>query len=81
MILKLIAKPILLLIKITIYCYQLLPAQSLMRSSCRFHPSCSHYALEAIETHGIYGIWLAIKRVIRCNPWGKMGHDPVPKKN
>jgi uncharacterized protein len=46
---------------------------------CRFHPSCSHYALEALETHGaLRGAWLAGRRVLRCNPWHPGGYDPVP---
>ncbi|MBN2676118.1 MAG: membrane protein insertion efficiency factor YidD [Alphaproteobacteria bacterium] len=48
--------------------------------SCRFVPSCSDYATEAIEKYGLRcGGWLAIKRVIRCHPWGGSGHDPVPQ--
>lgn len=47
--------------------------------SCRFQPTCSHYAYEAIEKHGLArGSWLAIKRVARCNPFSKGGYDPVP---
>ncbi|NCN88193.1 MAG: membrane protein insertion efficiency factor YidD [Gallionella sp.] len=47
--------------------------------SCRFYPSCSHYAEEAISKHGPFkGLWLSVKRVIRCNPWSAGGHDPVP---
>ena len=47
--------------------------------SCRFQPTCSHYACEAIEKYGIAkGSWLAFKRIIRCNPWSKGGYDPVP---
>jgi putative membrane protein insertion efficiency factor len=47
---------------------------------CRFHPSCSAYALEAIERHGACrGGALAVKRICRCHPWGGAGHDPVPK--
>ncbi|KGN70184.1 hypothetical protein HQ37_03820 [Porphyromonas sp. COT-239 OH1446] len=47
--------------------------------ACRFTPSCSTYAVEAIKRHGpIKGLWLAIKRILRCNPWGGCGHDPVP---
>lgn len=47
--------------------------------SCRYTPTCSHYAIQAIEEWGIfYGSWLAIKRIISCNPWGGHGHDPVP---
>jgi putative membrane protein insertion efficiency factor len=46
---------------------------------CRFHPSCSVYAMEAIESHGaVRGSWLAIKRIVRCNPWSAGGFDPVP---
>jgi putative membrane protein insertion efficiency factor len=47
--------------------------------SCRFSPSCSHYAYGAIERHGaLRGSWLAIKRLARCQPWGGSGYDPVP---
>ena len=46
---------------------------------CRYHPTCSAYALEAIETHGIgRGYLLALKRIGRCHPWGGEGYDPVP---
>ncbi|MDO4692676.1 MAG: membrane protein insertion efficiency factor YidD [Porphyromonadaceae bacterium] len=47
--------------------------------SCRFTPSCSVYAIEAIKKHGpLKGLWLAIRRILRCHPWGGHGHDPVP---
>lgn len=47
--------------------------------SCRFTPTCSEYALEAIRKHGpIKGIWLAIRRILKCHPWGGSGYDPVP---
>lgn len=47
---------------------------------CRFVPSCSEYALEAVMTHGvIIGFFLALKRILRCNPFGGCGHDPVPE--
>jgi putative membrane protein insertion efficiency factor len=47
--------------------------------SCRFEPSCSHYACEAIARHGaLYGAGLALWRILRCNPWGGSGYDPVP---
>ncbi|NBT29264.1 MAG: membrane protein insertion efficiency factor YidD [Gammaproteobacteria bacterium] len=46
---------------------------------CRFYPSCSAYAIEAIELHGVFkGLWLASRRLGRCHPWGKSGFDPVP---
>ncbi len=46
---------------------------------CRFHPSCSHYAKEAIETHGaVRGCYLTLRRLGRCHPWANGGLDPVP---
>lgn len=49
--------------------------------SCRYQPTCSAYALEAIEKHGgLKGVWLALRRIGRCNPWGGSGYDPVPGK-
>lgn len=51
----------------------------LMGRNCRFHPSCSEYAIEALEKHGsCKGSWLAAKRVSRCHPWHPGGYDPVP---
>jgi hypothetical protein len=48
-------------------------------SPCRFVPTCSSYALDAVEIHGAArGSWLAIRRIGRCHPWGGHGHDPVP---
>lgn len=47
--------------------------------SCRFTPTCSQYALEAIQKHGpIRGLYLAVRRILRCHPWGGSGYDPVP---
>ena len=47
--------------------------------NCRFTPSCSAYAIEAIQAHGAFkGLGLAIWRILRCNPWTHGGHDPVP---
>jgi len=49
-------------------------------SACKFHPSCSRYAYEAVERHGARrGGWLALKRLWRCRPFGLGGHDPVPE--
>lgn len=48
-------------------------------SACRFTPTCSEYAAQALKKHGpIKGLFLAIKRILRCNPWGGSGYDPVP---
>ena len=48
-------------------------------ASCRFRPTCSEYARQAIETHGLLaGGWMAVKRVSRCHPFTPMGYDPVP---
>ncbi|MFV0493082.1 MAG: membrane protein insertion efficiency factor YidD [Pseudorhodobacter sp.] len=49
---------------------------------CRFQPSCSAYAMEALERHGgLKGGWLTLRRLCRCHPWGGHGHDPVPPRD
>ena len=48
-------------------------------NACRFSPTCSVYAMEALRKHGVFkGIYLAVKRILRCHPWGGSGYDPVP---
>ncbi len=48
--------------------------------ACRFNPSCSHYTVQAIEEWGVLkGIWMGMKRISKCHPWGPHGYDPVPK--
>ena len=66
----------LLLALIKLYRYALSP---FFGPSCRFYPSCSEYAAQAIAAHGsAYGSWLALKRITRCHPWHPGGFDPIP---
>ncbi len=65
-----------LLAAVSVYRYLLRP---LLGSNCRFAPSCSEYASEAIAKHGaLKGTWLALRRVLRCHPYHPGGYDPVP---
>jgi uncharacterized protein len=60
--------------------YQLL-LSPLLGNNCRFQPTCSEYAIEALRAHGVArGLWLAVRRIGRCHPWGGAGHDPVPPR-
>ena len=69
------------IIKGLIRFYQLF-LSPLSHGCCRFYPTCSAYALEAVEVHGaLKGSWLALKRILRCNPLFKGGYDPVPPKD
>ena len=62
----------------TVRAYQL-TVRPVIGAHCRFEPSCSHYAIEALRTHGAArGSVLAARRVLRCNPWNPGGYDPVP---
>ena len=72
---KLVAtKPLIWLVRFYQVCIS-----PLKPACCRFTPTCSAYAIEALRKHGpIKGLWLAIWRVLRCNPWGGSGYDPVP---
>ena len=61
-----------------IWVYQTL-ISPLLPPTCRFYPTCSHYARSAIRGHGVlYGLWLAFARVLKCHPWHPGGLDPVP---
>lgn len=64
------------LVLIKVYQYAISP---MLGANCRFTPTCSAYGIEAIKKHGPFkGGWMALKRIGRCHPWGKHGHDPVP---
>jgi uncharacterized protein len=61
--------------------YQLAISPWLGANKCRYQPTCSHYAIGAIEEWGVLkGSWLALKRILSCHPWGGHGYDPVPLK-
>ena len=65
-----------LLALVALYRYAISPW---LGANCRFEPSCSQYALEALRAHGAFkGSWLALRRIGRCHPWGGSGYDPVP---
>ncbi len=69
-------KPFIVLVRI----YQLVLSPWL-GSNCRYQPTCSTYMIEALKEHGLLkGLWLGIRRIGRCHPWGSHGYDPVPKK-
>ena len=71
---RIVAFPLILLVRF----YQLC-LSPLKPPSCRFTPTCSQYAIEALRKHGpIKGLYLTIKRLLRCHPWGGSGYDPVP---
>ena len=72
--LKILSLPFVLLIRL----YQLIISPWL-GPKCRFTPTCSQYAIEALQKYGpIKGLWLSARRIARCHPWGGSGHDPVP---
>jgi len=72
-----------LTLAIHVYRWTISPAQALLfgpAGGCRFTPTCSQYALEAIRKQGtVHGSWLATRRICRCHPWGGCGPDPVPQ--
>jgi len=72
---KALAAPFILLIKF----YQVCISPLKGGPTCRFTPTCSQYALEAFKKYGPFkGGWLALRRILRCHPWGGSGYDPVP---
>ncbi len=73
---KIVVFPLVALVKM----YQLL-ISPLFPSVCRFQPTCSHYMIESLNVWGpIKGLYLGLRRIMRCHPWGGHGHDPVPHK-
>jgi uncharacterized protein len=74
-----IKRALVFLMILCVRAYQVL-LRPLLLGGCRFYPTCSEYAIEAITRHGpLPGGWLAVKRVCRCHPWSRGGIDPVPK--
>ena len=72
--------PVRVLLEALVRLYQLI-LRPILPPACRYHPTCSDYALEALRGHGAArGSWLATKRICRCHPWGGSGFDPVPPK-
>ena len=68
-----------ILIRALIRGYQLF-LSPVLGANCRYEPSCSHYASEAVRMHGpLRGLWLGTRRILRCHPWGGAGYDPVPQ--
>lgn len=75
---KLLRKVFTQLLLLPIYFYKE-AISPLTPPSCRFTPSCSTYAIEALKKHGpLKGLYLALRRILRCHPWGGHGYDPVP---
>jgi putative membrane protein insertion efficiency factor len=71
-------QPLVALLRAAVRAYQLV-LSPLIGPRCRHLPSCSDYAREALERHGsARGSWLALRRLVRCHPWGTSGYDPVP---
>lgn len=71
---RLLAKPLIALVR-----FYRLAISPWLGGNCRYEPTCSSYAIEALQTHGaLRGSWLAARRISRCHPWGGSGYDPVP---
>ncbi len=71
---EIIISPLVLIIKL----YQMI-ISPIIGINCRFNPSCSNYALQSLKKHGlIIGCYYSAIRILKCHPWGKSGHDPVP---
>ncbi len=68
-----------LIVPVKVYQWMISP---MLPKTCRYYPSCSQYAIEALHVHGpLIGLLIGTKRILSCHPWGGHGHDPVPPKN
>ena len=75
---RIVSKGVVWLLVLPIRFYQI-AISPLLGPSCRFTPTCSEYARQALLKHGpVKGLWLAVRRILRCHPWGGSGYDPVP---
>jgi len=73
--------PLTWILRVLIKGYQWL-VSPVLAGNCRFHPTCSSYTLQAIDQHGpLKGLWIGVKRILRCHPWNDGGYDPVPSKH
>lgn len=78
---KFLSRTLVLILKLPIWFWQWCIAP-VLGANCRYEPSCSHYACQALNTHGpLRGGWLTARRLVSCNPWGGAGYDPVPTAN
>lgn len=70
--------PLVWVLKLLVKIYQI-AISPILPQSCRYTPTCSSYMIQALEKHGLFkGLWLGIKRILSCHPWGGHGYDPVP---
>tara|TARA_B100001245_G_C22474360_1_gene242308 strand:- start:145 stop:402 length:258 start_codon:yes stop_codon:yes gene_type:complete len=68
--------PIIFIIKL----YQFI-ISPILKSNCRYWPTCSEYSVSVLKEHGLFrGLYFALKRILSCHPWGSTGYDPIPKK-
>lgn len=75
---NLLNKALVRLLEIPVWFYRIC-ISPMFPASCRFTPTCSAYAIEALRRHGPFkGLWLTLRRISRCHPWGGSGYDPVP---
>ena len=72
--------PVAVALRVLIRAYQIM-VSPFFPACCRYWPSCSAYAAQAVRRHGaVVGSWLAVRRIARCHPWGGYGYDPVPER-